>query len=142
MRGDEIAGRVGVRERRWIHTHPLHELLQPGLLTVCTTAFGGFDGVQELAAFAAAVLDEGLNVLFETFHGLLHLGVELSCSLKACVEIDVRLVYLAVPAEYCVPLPGEGFVFVLFGTNALVLQKIAVSSRQLLHDGRLLVHGL
>jgi hypothetical protein len=140
--GDGIAGRVRVRKRRRVHTHPLHELLQPGLLAVCTTAFRGFDGVQELAAFAAAVLDERLYVLLETFNSLLHLGVELSCSLKTCVEIDVRLIYLAVSAEHCVPLPREGFVFVLFGSNALVLQKVTVGPRQLLHDGRLLVHGL
>ena len=142
MGGDGVAGRVGVWKRRRVDAHSLHELLQPGLLTVCTTAFGGFDGVQELAAFAATVLHERLNVLLETFYSLLHLGVELSCSLKTCVEINVRLVYLAVSAEYCVPLPREGFVFVLFGTNAFVLQKVAVSSSQLLHDGRLLVHGL
>lgn len=142
MGGDGIAGRVGVWKRRRIDAHPLHELLQPGLLAVCTTAFRGFDGVQELAAFAAAILDKRLDILLETFHSLLHLGVELSCSLKTCVEIDVCLVYLAVSAEYSVPLPREGFVFVLFRSNALVLQKVAVSSRQLLHDGRLLVHGL
>lgn len=107
MGGDGVAGRVGVWKRRRVHTHPLHEILQPGLLTVCTGAFSGFDGVQELAALAATVLDERLDVLLETFNGLFHLRVKLSCSLKACVEIDVRLVYLAVSAEYCVPLPRE-----------------------------------
>jgi hypothetical protein len=140
--GDGVAGRVGVWKRRRVDAHPFHELFQPSLLTVCTAAFGGFDGVQELAAFAAAILDKRLDILLETFHSLLHLGVELSRSFEACVEIDVRLVYLAVSTEYCVPLPREGFVFVLFGSNTLVLQKVAVSSRQLLHDGRLLVHGL
>jgi hypothetical protein len=140
--GDGIAGRVRVRERRRIDAHSLHELLQPGLLAVCTTAFRGFDSVQELAAFAATVLDKRLYVLLETFNSLLHLGVELSCPFQACVQIDVCLVYLAVSAEYCVPLPREGFVFVLFGSNTLVLQKVTVSSRQLLHDGGLLVYGL
>lgn len=142
MRGNRIAGRVGVWKRRRIHAHPLHELLQPGLLTVCAGAFGGFDGIQELAAFAATIFDERLNVLLETLYSIFHLGVELSCTFKTCVEIDVRLVYLAVSAKHCVSLPRKGLVFVLFGTDALVLQKIAVSSSQLLHDGRLLVHGL
>lgn len=140
--GDGVAGRVGVWERRRVYAHSFHELLQPGLLTVCTAAFGGFDGVQELAAFAAAVFDKRLDVLFKAFHSLLHLGVELSCPLKARVEVDVRLVHLAVPAKYCVPLSRERLVFVLLRTNALVLQKVAVSPGQLLHDGRLLVHGL
>jgi hypothetical protein len=42
----------------WVHTHAFHELFEAGLFAVCAAAFGGFDGVEELAAFATAVFDE------------------------------------------------------------------------------------
>lgn len=87
-----------MRFGRWIHAHTLHEFFEAGLLAVCATAFGGFDGVKELTAFAATIFNERLDVLLQTLYGLLHLGVELARSLKACVEIDVRLVDFAVAA--------------------------------------------
>jgi hypothetical protein len=112
------------------------------LFAVCATAFGGFDGVEELAAFAAAIFDEGLDVLLEAFYSLFHLGVELACSLKASIEIDVCLVDFAVSAQDCVSLSGERFIFVLFWANAFVLKEVAVCPGQFFHDRRLLVHGL
>jgi hypothetical protein len=109
-----VAGRVGVRFGRRVNAHTLHELFETSLFAVCATAFGGFDGVKELAAFAAAIFDEGLDVLLEAFYSLFHLGVELACSLKASIEIDVCLVDFAVSAQDCVSLAGERFIFVLF----------------------------
>lgn len=53
-----VTGGIRLRLGRGIDAHALHELLETCLLTVCTTAFSGFDGVEELAAFASAVLDE------------------------------------------------------------------------------------
>jgi hypothetical protein len=109
-----MARRVGVRFGRWIDAHALHKFFESSLFAVCAAAFGGFDGIEELAAFAAAVFDKRLHVLLKALHGLFHLGIELACSLKAGVEIDVCLVDFAVSAQDCVSLAGERFVFVLF----------------------------
>jgi hypothetical protein len=63
----------------------------------------------------------------------------LACSFETCNEVDVCLVNLTVPAEHCVALAGERFVFVLFGPDTFVLQKVTVCACELLHDRRLLV---
>ena len=109
------------------------------MLAVCATSFGGFDGVEELAAFAAAVFNKGLDVLLQAFDCVFHFGVELACSLKACNEIDVCLVDFTVAAEDRIALTGERLVLVLFGADTFVLEQVAVRARELLHDRRLLV---
>jgi hypothetical protein len=53
-----MARRVGVRFGRWIDAHALHKFFESSLFAVCAAAFGGFDGIEELAAFAAAVFDK------------------------------------------------------------------------------------
>jgi hypothetical protein len=90
-----------------VDAHALHEFFKASLFAVCATAFGGFDGVEKLATFAAAVLDKGLYVLLKAFYGLLHLRVELACSLKARIEINVRLINFAVSTQNRVSLAGE-----------------------------------
>ena len=137
-----VARRVGVWLRGWVDAHTLHQFFETGLFAVCATTFGGFDGVKELAAFATAILNERLDVLFEALNCILHLRVELACSIETCNEIDVCLVYFAVAAEDRVALAGKGLVLVLFGADTFVLQKITVCTCKLLHDGRLLVDSL
>ena len=108
-----MAWRVGLRFGRWVHAHALHQLFEASLLPVCAGALSSFNRVEELAAFAAAVLHKRLNVLLQAFDCILHLGVELASSLETSVEIDVGLVDFAVAAQYRVPLAGEGLVLVL-----------------------------
>lgn len=131
-----------MRLGRRVDAHALHKLLEAGLFAVCATAFGSFDGVKELATFAATVLNKRLHILLQAFDRILHLRVELACSFEACDKIDVCLVDFAVAAENRVALAGKGLVFVLFGADAFVLQKVAVCACELLHDRRLLVDCL
>lgn len=63
-------------------------------------------------------------------------------SFEACNKINIGLIDLAVAAKNCVALTGEGLIFVLFGADAFVLQKVTVCACELLHNRRLLVDCL
>lgn len=52
------------------------------------------------------------------------------------------MIDFAVAAQDRVTLAGEGLVFVLFGADTFVLQKVTVGACELLHDRRLLVDCL
>lgn len=99
-----MAGRVGVRLRGRVNAHALHELLEAGLFAVCAATFRGFDGVEELAALAATVLNKRLHIFLQAFDCVLHLRVELARSFEACNKIDIGLIDLAVAAKNCVTL--------------------------------------
>lgn len=134
----------GVRRRVWrrVHAHAFHQLFETGLLSICAASFRGFDGIKQLAAFTASVLDKGLDVLLQAFRRLFHLRVELPSSLQAGIKVDVSLIDLTVATEDGISLTRERFVFVLFASHALILQKVAVCAGQFLHHRGLLMHGL
>ena len=86
------------------------------------------NGTEKLATFFAAVVDEGVYVLLEVFDGFLHFGVEGFGSPETLDKIVEGREDFAVFGHDGAALAGKGVVFGLFGTDAFVLEKIAVGS--------------
>ena len=81
-----------------------------------------------MAAFFAAVIDEGVYVLLEILDGFSHFGVEGFGSAETLNQVVEGCEDFAIFGHYRTTLAGEGVVFGLFGADAFVLEKVAVYS--------------
>lgn len=101
-----------------------------------------FDLAEEFGTFRPSITDERFHILLETFHCVLHFGVEALCSHQALNKIVEDLDYLSVSGRDHVTLSIVAFVFRLLRPYPLILQQITVSLRQLFQERRLFVRCL
>ena len=120
--------------RRRAYTHPLHQIFQSRLLSVCTPSFfRRLNSPEKLSTFTSSIFNKTLHVLLQRIDRVPHLLVEHLCSVQARLEVCVRLIDFAILAQDGIPLAREGFVLVLFSSYTLILKKLGVGSSELLH---------
>jgi hypothetical protein len=83
----------------------LHKLIQPLLFLICTGSFALLDPREELAAFGTPVVDESVNILPQTRHGLLHLRIKPLGAHQTGNQVVEGLVYPSILRQDCVALP-------------------------------------
>lgn len=104
-----------------------------------TAGLVALDLVEKLRPFGSSVVDKGIDVLPETFHGLSHFSVEALRLGEPRDQLAKCVVDLSVARHHHISLPRDRLVLGLLGSNPLVLQQIPVRLGQFFHQRCLLV---
>ena len=140
------SGGFGAGWRGGVDGHAVHEVAEAVALAVGLAGggggFGALDGAEQLGAFFPAVVDEDFDVFAQRVDAFFHFRVEALRAHQAVDEVVEGLEDFAVAGQDGVALAREGFVFGLFGADALVLQEVAVVAGEVFEEGGLFVVGL
>ena len=140
------SGGFGAGWRGWVDGHAVHEVAEAVTFAVGLAGggcgFGALDGAEELGSFFAAIVDEDFDVFAQRVGGFFHFRIEALGTHEAVDEVVEGLEDFAVAGQDGVALACKGFVFGLFGADALVLQEVAVVAGEIFEEGGLFMVGL